>query len=172
MFRHPTGVVRRHHLHLGPGEMALSGGRAGSLRAPGSGLGVVGKAGRRSGYQGAGYGLRTTRKASGPAVSLGSRVARRIQPVVATPLIESFISPAAVALSNAPEHESPGKLLGQCANGARVPQFENGMGTDHGLQNGSRSPARYQPILDGSVQLDSTPSIQRWAGASSGRRKT
>jgi putative transposase len=132
------------------------------LRAPGGGLGVVGKAGRLAGYQGAGYGLRTTRKASGPAVSLGSRVA----------VCESFISPAAVALSHAPEHESPGKLLGQRADGARVPQFENGMDTDFGLQNCPRSSARYQPILDASVQLDSTPSIQRWAGASSGRRKT
>ena len=28
------------------------------------------------------------------------------------PVCESFISPAAVALSHAPEHESPGKLLG------------------------------------------------------------
>ena len=95
--------------------MALSGGRAGSLRTPGGGLGIVGKAGLRAGYQGAGYGLRTTWKASGPAVSLGSRVAVR----------ESFISPAAVALSNAPEHESPGKLLGQRADGARVSQLEN-----------------------------------------------
>jgi transposase InsO family protein len=64
---------------------------------------------------------------------------------------------------------------GNCWDNApmeRVPQFENGMGADHGIQNGSRSPARYQPVLDASVQLDSTPSIQRWAGASSGRRKT
>ena len=61
---------------LGPKEMALSGSRYGSLRSPGSGLGAVGKAGCRSGYQGAGYGLRATRKASGPAVSLGSRVAQ------------------------------------------------------------------------------------------------
>src|SRR5450830_773003 len=121
--------------------MALPGCCAGSLHTPGSGVGVVGKAGRRSGYQGAGYGLRATRKTSGSAVSLGSRVA----------VCESFISPTAVALSHAPEHESPGELLGQRANGARVPQFENGMGTDHGLQNGSRSPARYQPILDASV---------------------
>lgn len=135
---------------------------AGSLHAPGGGLGVVGKAGRRSGYQGAGYGVRATRKALGPVVSLGSRV----------PVCEPFISPAAVALSHAPEHESPGKLLGQRANGERVPQLENGMDTDHGLQNGSRSPARYQSVLDASVQLGSTPSIQRWAGASSGRRKT
>ena len=95
--------------------MALSGGCAGSLRAPCRGLGIVGKAGRRSGYQGAGYGLRATRKTSGSAVSLGSRVA----------VCESFISPAAVALSNASEHESPGKLLGQRADGARVPQLEN-----------------------------------------------
>jgi hypothetical protein len=29
-----------------------------------------------------------------------------------------------------------------------------------------------EPLLDASVQLGSTPSIQRWAGASSGRRKT
>ncbi len=87
------------------------------------------------------------------------------------PVCESFISPAAVALSHAPEHESPGELLGQRANGARVPQLENGVDTDHGLQNGSRSPARYQPLLDASVQLGSTPSIQRWAGARSGRRK-
>jgi putative transposase len=35
--------------YIWAGEMALSGGRAGSLRAPGGGLGVVGKAGRRSG---------------------------------------------------------------------------------------------------------------------------
>ena len=102
------------------------------------------------------------RKASGPVVSLGSRVA----------VCEPSISPAAVALSHAPEHESPRKLLGQRANGARVSQLENGMDTDHWLQNGSRSPARYQPILDVSVQLGSTSSIQRWAGASSGRRKT
>ena len=55
---------------------------------------------------------------------------------------------------------------GNCwdANGARVPQLENGMDTDHGLQNGSRSPARYQPLLDASVQLGSPPSIQRRAG--------
>ncbi len=59
---------------------------------------------------------------------------------------------------------SPGELLGQRANGARVPQLENGMDTDHGLQNGSRSPARYQPLLDASVQLGSPPSIQRRAG--------
>lgn len=32
-----SGVVRRHRLHLGPGEMALSGCRAGSLRAPNGG---------------------------------------------------------------------------------------------------------------------------------------
>ncbi len=71
-----SGVVRRHHLHVGSGEVTLSGGRAGSLRAPGGWLGAIGKAGRRSGYQGAGYGLRATRNASGPAVSLGSRVAQ------------------------------------------------------------------------------------------------
>lgn len=132
------------------------------LCAPSGGLGIVGKAGRRSGYQGAGYGLRATRKASGPVVSLGSRVA----------VCEPSISPAAVALSHAPEHESPRKLLGQRANGARVSQLENGMDTDHWLQNGSRSPARYQPVLDVSVQLGSTPSTQRWAGVSSGRRRT
>lgn len=34
------------HLHLGPGEMALPGCRAGSLYAPSGGLGTVGKAGR------------------------------------------------------------------------------------------------------------------------------
>ena len=34
------------------------------------------------------------------------------------------------ALSNAPEHEPQGKLPGQCADGARVPQLENGMDTD------------------------------------------
>lgn len=114
------------------------------------------------GYQGTGYGLRATRKTSGLAVSLGSRGA----------VCESFISPAAVALPHAPEHESSEKLLGQCANGARVSQLENGVDTVHGLPNGSRSPARYQPLLDASVQLGSTPSIQRWVGASSGRRKT
>lgn len=37
-----SGVVRRHRLHLGSGEMALSGCCAGSLRAPGGGLGIVG----------------------------------------------------------------------------------------------------------------------------------
>lgn len=34
---------------------------------------------------------------------------------------------------------------GQRANGARVP-LENEMDTDHELQNGSNSPARYQPL--------------------------
>ncbi len=55
------------------------------------------------------------------------------------PVRESFVSPAAVALSNAPEHELPGKLLGQCADGARVPQLENRMDTDSGLQNGQKT---------------------------------
>ena len=73
------------------------------------------KAGRLVGYQGTGYGLRATWKVSGPTVSLRSRVAVR----------ESFISPAAVALSNALEHELLGKLLEQCADGARVPQLES-----------------------------------------------
>lgn len=121
--------------------MALLGGRAGSMHAPGGGLGVVAKAGRRSGYQGPGYGLRAAWQTFGSAVSLGSGVAIR----------KPAISSAIVALSNAPEHESPGKLLGQRANGARVPQLKNGMDTDHGLQNSSRSPARYQPLLDASV---------------------
>ena len=40
------GLVRRHHLHLGTGEMALPGCRAGSSYAPGGGLGAVGKARR------------------------------------------------------------------------------------------------------------------------------
>ena len=48
----------------------------------------------------------------------------------AAPVCKSFISPAAVGLSNAPEHEPLGKLPGQCADGASVPQFENGMDTD------------------------------------------
>jgi hypothetical protein len=38
-------------------------------------------------------------------------------------------------------------------------------------QNDSRGSARYQPLLDASVQLGSNPSIQRRAGASSRRRK-
>ncbi len=54
---------------------------------------------------------------------------------------ESFISPAALALSHAPEHESPGKLLGQFADGACVSEFENRMDTDHELPNGPRGPA-------------------------------
>lgn len=91
----------------------------------------------------------------------GSRVA----------VCESFISSAAVALPYAPEHESPGKLLGQCADGAGISEFENRVDTDHGLPNGPRGPARHQSFFDASVQLDSTPSIQRWAGASSGREK-
>jgi hypothetical protein len=71
--------------------MALSGGRAGSIRIQGRGLGVAGKAGCRSGYQSAGHGLRATRKASRSAISPGSRFSGRIQPVVATPLIEVFM---------------------------------------------------------------------------------
>ena len=35
-----------------------------------------------------------------------------------------------------------------------------------------KDPAGFQPFFDASVQLDSTPSIQRWVGASSGREKT
>lgn len=58
--------------------MALLGGRTGSLHAPGGGLGVVGKAGRQSGYQGPGYGLRAAWQAFGSAVSLGSGVASRL----------------------------------------------------------------------------------------------
>ncbi len=37
------------------------------------------------------------------------------------------------------------------ANGARVPQLENRMDAGHRLQNGSRSFARYQRILEASV---------------------
>jgi hypothetical protein len=47
---------------------------------------------------------------------------------------DSFISPAAVALSHVPEHEPARKLLGQRANYARVPQLENGMDTDPGTE--------------------------------------
>ena len=41
------------------------------------------------------------------------------------PDTELVIPPAALALSNAPEHESPRKLLGQCANGTCVSEPEN-----------------------------------------------
>src|SRR3990167_149433 len=76
---------------LGPGKMALPGCRPRPLHAPDSGLGVVEKARRRAGYQGTGHGLRATWQTSGSVDSLGSRVAGRIQPVVATPLIEVFM---------------------------------------------------------------------------------
>lgn len=157
-----SGVVRRHRLHFGPRGNGIIWLSCWIFARAGWWVRHCRKAGRLVGYQGTGYGLRATWKVSGPTVSLRSRVAVR----------ESFISPAAVALSNAPEHELPGKLLGQCADGARVPQLENRMDTDSGLQNGPKNPMRYQPFLDASVQLDSTPSIHRWAGASSGRRKT
>jgi len=95
--------------------MALPGCCAGSLRAPNSGLGIVGKAGRRAGNQDAGHGIPAMRKTSRTTVFLGSRVA----------VWESFISPAALALSDTSEHESPVELLGQCTDGASFSEFEN-----------------------------------------------
>lgn len=61
------------------------------------------------------FGLREKWRGSGPAISLGSSGA----------VCESFISPAVVALSYAPEHESPGKLLEQRADGTSDPELEN-----------------------------------------------
>lgn len=49
------------------------------------------------------------------AVPLGSGIA----------IWQSPVSPTALALSHAPEHEPSWKLLGQCADGTRVSQFEN-----------------------------------------------
>lgn len=79
--------------------MALSGGRTGSSRAV-SWADHCRKTGRRSGYLVVGDGFRATRKASGARIKGRS------------------ILPAAVALSNALEHESPDKLPGQCPDGA------------------------------------------------------
>lgn len=128
----------------------------------GCGLGTVGKAGRRTGGQGAGYGLRAAWQTFGPAIPLGSRVA----------IYKPVISPTVVAIPHTPEYESPGKLLGQYTDRASVPEFENRMDTDRRLQNCAGSPARHQPFFDASVQLDSASPIQRWAGAGSGRGKT
>ena len=51
---------------------------------------------------------------------------------------------------------------------ARITGSDYSLGDTDGLQNRPGSPACYQPFLDASVQLNSTPSIQRWAGANSG----
>lgn len=94
--------MRRNHLYLGLGEMALLGARAGCLHAPGRGLGVVGKAGRRSDDQGPGYGLRASWHTFGKAISLGSEVA------IPKPAISSEI----VEIPNTPEHGPARELLG------------------------------------------------------------
>lgn len=71
-----SGLVWRHHLHLGSREMALPGCRSGSLRTPDCGLGAVKQAGCGSGHQGVGHGLRAAWQASRATVSLGSGLAQ------------------------------------------------------------------------------------------------
>ena len=91
----------RHHLHLGTREIALPGGCVGSLRSSSGGLGVIRKAGCRLGGQSVGRSLRATWQASRATVSLGSGIA----------IWQPQLSPTAVALPHAPEHESPRKLM-------------------------------------------------------------
>lgn len=96
------GLVRRHHLHLGPGEMARPCVSHESLRSPSGGLGVISKAGCRLGDQSIGRGLRAAWQAARPAISLRPGIA----------IWQPQLSPAAVALSHASEYEPPRKLLG------------------------------------------------------------
>ena len=66
------------------------------------------------GHQGVGHGLRTAWQASRTSVSLGSGLAIWQPPV----------SPTALALPHAPKHEPSWELLGQCGDGACVPQLD------------------------------------------------
>lgn len=94
--------------------MALPGCCAGSLRAPAGGLGVVGKPDAE-----------LVIKALDMAFEQRGRPQGLLFHSDQGPVCEPFIPPAALALSNASKHESPRKLLGQCADGACVSEPEN-----------------------------------------------
>lgn len=64
------------------------------------------------------------------------------------PVRQPLIPATAVALSDAAEHEPPGELLGQFADGAPVPQSEVGVGPVDWLPDGTGGPEGHQPLPD------------------------
>lgn len=64
------------------------------------------------------------------------------------------------ALSYDPEHEPTWQLLGQCADGAIVQEFEDRMASGDGLHESAGSETGYQPLPDGLLQLAATTSTQ------------
>src|SRR5450830_578924 len=79
------------------GTVASPGSRSGYVHASDSGLGAVGKAGRRTCDPGPGYGLRAAWQAFGSAIPHRPGAQYRL-----------LISPAVVAIPHTSEHESPG----------------------------------------------------------------
>ncbi len=59
-----------------------------------------------------------------------------------------------------PEHEPTWQLLGQCADGEVVQEFEDGVAPGYGIYELASSETRYQLLPDGLLQLAASTSTQ------------
>src|SRR3569832_732659 len=123
--------------------MELLGGGAGPLYAPRDRFGLISQAGCGIGHQSARPRIRTTRLTIGCLVSYGSE----------RPISQPHLPTAAMAKSQAAEHEPTRQLLGLCADGAAVSQPLYGMDSASLFYQRSRSTSGYQPLSDALVQL-------------------
>ncbi len=64
------------------------------------------------------------------------------------PVRQSLVPATTVALQDAAEHESPGELLGQLADGAPVPQSEVGVDSGDRLPDSPGGAAGHQSLPD------------------------
>jgi putative transposase len=94
------------------------------------------------------------------------------QVLLGQPVRQPPVSAAVVAISDGAEHESPGKLLGQLANGTTVPQLEIRMDSGDRLRDRFGSSTGHQSLPDAPLQLDQAASVQRRTATCGGRRKT